>query len=953
MRRFLVLPPILFALTPSLLAPSTRAAKNDLSLNSNSGVPVASIASPSPSAGASSASKPSADKSATGLSSLPADARGPISEASGKDDSGYWFHPTANGLRGENPRHALRAELTKQGTEIRHHSLRWGLEVRGYGYGDALRRVRPVAPLANANRVEYRRDGMTEWYENGPLGLEQGFTLAHPPGKAKGQAVTVELAIRGDLVAAVEPGRKTLELRTKDGDAALRYTGLKARDATGRDLRSWMEMRGDRLLVRVEDGGARYPVVVDPWIQQAELTASDGTSADFFGGSVAMSGNALVVGASHPFSSAPGQGTAYVFVQSGGIWVQQAELTPSDGEPSDEFGRSVALDGSTLVVGAPFHSASLGQGDQGAAYVFVQNGTTWSQQAELLASDGQEGDLFGFSVAVSGNTAVVGARYHPGGAGPGAAYVFLQNGTAWSQQAELTASDGVAYDGFGSSVAVDGSTAVLGAPYRSYSSSSGNGPGAAYVFVQNGIAWSQQAELTASDGLAYDGFGTSVALDGSTAVLGAACHPASATSCGPGAAYVFVESGGTWTQQQELEASEGVAYDGFGTSVALDGSTAALGAPGHAGQGAAYVFAESGGTWRQQHELEASDGAAGGSFGLAIAANSSTVLVGAPYNNVDKDLGAAYVFGSSGPLYTLSASPGSLGIVTGGQATSTLTITPWNGFSGSVTFSVSELPNGVTAAFNPNPASSNTTMTLTASGTATAGRATILVIGACGSLMQTATLQLTVTAVALATLSSTSLSFANRALDTTSAAQTVTLKNTGEFTVDISSIAFTLGTNFAISSNTCGSTLAVGKTCKVSVTFTPTQLGKLTDTLTFTDSASNSPQTVVLSGTGEAQTTLTPSSHTFPQTKVGDTSAVGKFTLKNNLPTTLTGISYSTASPFAVSTTTCGTTLDSKKSCTIGVVFTPTSKETFTGTLTVIDSASNSPQAASLSGTGD
>jgi FG-GAP repeat/Abnormal spindle-like microcephaly-assoc'd, ASPM-SPD-2-Hydin len=956
MRRFRVLPPVLFALVPSLLAPSTRAAKNDLALSSNSSVPVASLASPRRSAAPSSANKPSVDKSATGLSSLPADAQGPISGALGKNDSGYWFHPTANGLSGENPRHALRAELTKQGTEIRHHNLRWVLAARGYGYGDALRRFRPVAPQANANRVEYRRDGTTEWYENGPLGLEQGFTLAHPPGKAKGQALTVELAIHGDLVAVVGPGRKTLELSTKDGEAALRYTGLKARDATGRDLRSWIEMRGDRLLVRVDDGGARYPVVVDPWIQQAELSASDGTSADFFGWSVAMSGNTLVVGANHPFSSSPGQGTAYVFVQSGGIWVQQAELTPSDGEPSDEFGRSVALDGSTLVVGAPFHPVSLGQGDQGAAYVFVQNGTTWSQQAELLASDGQEGDLFGFSVVVRGNTAVVGARYHPAGSGPGAAYVFVQNGTTWSQQAELTASDGVANDGFATSVALDGTTAVFGAPYHSFSSSSGNGPGAAYIFVQNGTTWSQQAELTASDSVAYDGFGYSVALEGSTALFGAACHPASATSCGPGAAYVFVENRGTWTQQQELEASEGVAHDGFGTSVALDGSTAVFGAPGHAGHGAAYVFAESGGTWSQQTELTASDGTAGGSFGLAIAVNSSsTVLVGAPYNNVgaNKDVGAAYVFGSSGPLYTLSASPGSLSVVTGGQATSTLTITPWNGFSGSVAFSASELPNGVTAAFNPNPATSNTTMTLTAKGTATAGTATMLVIGASGNLTQTATLQLTVTAVALATLSPTSLSFDDQALDTTGAAKTVTLKNTGAFAVDISSIAFALGTNFAISSGTCGSTLAVGKTCKMSVTFTPTQLGKRTDTLTFTDSASNSPQTVVLSGTGEAQTTLTPSSHTFPKTKVGDTSAAYTFTLRNNLPTALTGISYSTASPFAVSTTTCETTLDSKKSCTISVMFTPGSEETFTGALTVTDSASNSPQVASLSGTGD
>jgi trimeric autotransporter adhesin len=145
----------------------------------------------------------------------------------------------------------------------------------------------------------------------------------------------------------------------------------------------------------------------------------------------------------------------------------------------------------------------------------------------------------------------------------------------------------------------------------------------------------------------------------------------------------------------------------------------------------------------------------------------------------------------------------------------------------------------------------------------------------------------------------------------------------------------------------------VNKTCKVSVTFTPTTLGALSDTLSFTDNATGSPQTVSVSGTGEVQASLTPASHTFPKTKVGDTSAAYKFTLKNNLPTTRTGISYSTTAPFAVSTSTCGTTLDSKESCTISVTFSPTATGKATGTLSVSDSANNSPQTASLAGTGD
>jgi nucleoside-specific outer membrane channel protein Tsx len=607
---------------------------------------------------ASDAGKPSAAKSATGLSSLPEDAQGPISAALGKDDSGYWLRPSAGGFRGANPRQALEAEFTREGAEVRSRNLLWGLETRGYGYGDALRPAKAVAPHANANRVEYRRDGITEWYENGPLGLEQGFTLAHRPGKAKGQALTVELRLRGDLLAEVEAGGRGLELRRKDGEGKLRYTGLSARDATGRELRSWLEVRGDRLLVRVKDAGARYPVVVDPWVQQAELTASDGVANDGFGDSVAVSGSTAVVSSvSHPnSSSSPGPGAAYVFVQSGTTWSQQAELTASDGVAYDGFGFSVAVSGSTVVVGSPFHPYSGSGFGPGAAYVFVQSGTTWSQQAELTASDGAAGDQFGYSVSVSGSTALVGSSLHPNssssGFGPGAAYVFAQSGTMWSQQAKLTASDGAAGDQFGYSVSVSGSTALVGAAFHQV------GPhiaqGAAYVFAQSGTTWSQQAELTASDGAANDGFGVSVAVSGSTALVGSPGHPFSSSSgFGPGAAYVFVQSGTTWSQQAELTASDGVAGDFFGYSVALSGGTALVGAAQHKvgsnlDQGAAYVFAQSGTTWSQQSELTASDGAAGDQFGYSVSVSGSTTVEGASVHQVGPNIGqgAAYVFGS-------------------------------------------------------------------------------------------------------------------------------------------------------------------------------------------------------------------------------------------------------------------------------------------------------------------
>jgi uncharacterized repeat protein (TIGR03803 family) len=209
--------------------------------------------------------------------------------------------------------------------------------------------------------------------------------------------------------------------------------------------------------------------------------------------------------------------------------------------------------------------------------------------------------------------------------------------------------------------------------------------------------------------------------------------------------------------------------------------------------------------------------------------------------------------------------------------------------------------------------------------------------------------------VALApTFAPATLGFGNQAVDT-SATKAVTIKNvnTGMATLDLTSFTVTGSTEFAISGNKCGATVAPGKSCVVSITYTPSALGAEAATLSIADNGPNSPQKVPLSGTGVVQAALTASSVIFPKTKVGTTSAAKNVTLKNNLPTALTGISYATAAPFAISTSTCGTTLNGKASCTISVTFSPTATGTVKGTLTVRDSANNSPQTSGLSGTGD
>jgi trimeric autotransporter adhesin len=604
----------------------------------------------------------------SGLSSLPAAAQGSISAALGKDDSRYWPHAAAGSLHAKNPQHALAANFTRHGVEISSNAARWDFALRGYGYGNDLVRTGQASPQARKNRVEYTRGALTEWYINGPLGLEQGFTLAKPPANAKGQPLTVALALSGNLTAATDASGSTLTLKQRDGKAALRVAGLLAHDATGRELQARFALRGGELLLQVDDAGAQYPLVVDPFVQQAELTALDGAANDHFGYSVAISGDgstALVGAPYHTVSGNSNQGVVYAFTFSAGSWTQQPDLTASDGAFGDYFGSSVALsnNGTTALIGALGHTVN--GNNQGTAYVFTFLSGNWTQQ-ELTATDGAPGDAFGSSAALSGDgtTALVGAPAHNN---QGAAYVFTLLGSSWVQQQELTASDITTGDSFGSSVALGGdATALIGAGYHAVNGNSYQG--AAYVFALSGSNWAQQQELTASDGAADDLFGSSVAVapSGTTALVGAPLATINGNSYA-GSAYVFTLSGSNWTQQQELTA--GGADEGFGNSVALAGSgtTALVGATlasvnGMSDQGAAYAFTLSGGTWTLQQELTAADGTANDYFAnsVALSNDGTTAIVGALDHTVvgNSSQGAVYVWNT--PSSQLIASPASL-----------------------------------------------------------------------------------------------------------------------------------------------------------------------------------------------------------------------------------------------------------------------------------------------------
>lgn len=368
--------------------------------------------------------------------------------------------------------------------------------------------------------------------------------------------------------------------------------------------------------------------VLDPVVQQAYLKASNRDIDDFFGYSVAASGETIVVGAPYENSKAkgvdgnqldnskPDSGAVYVFSRSSGQWIQQAYLKPSNTGTGDSFGWSVAISGDSLVVGAPDEDSNAvgvnGAGnndfsnDSGAAYVFVRNGSSWTQQAYLKASNTGDQDHFGGTVAISGDTIVVGAYAEASNAvgvngnqannsSPfaGAAYVFVRHGTTWTQQAYLKASNTHFGDRFGTAVAVSGDTIVVGAQYEQSKAEGVNGDqsddslayaGAAYVFTRVLDVWSQQAYLKASNTDAYDRFGWAVAVDGDTIVVAAPNERSSATGVdgnqldestpGAGAVYVFDRTGTTWSQQAYLKASNTGALDAFGH--ALDVSKNAL-----------------------------------------------------------------------------------------------------------------------------------------------------------------------------------------------------------------------------------------------------------------------------------------------------------------------------------------------------------------------------------------
>ena len=325
------------------------------------------------------------------------------------------------------------------------------------------------------------------------------------------------------------------------------------------------------------------------WLPEAKLIAPDGTAGDLFGLKVAISGKVAVCGADSDDALGIDSGSVYVFRRHGSHWVPEAHLVAPDGTGGDRFGVSVAVDQGLIIVGA-FGDDELGS-SAGAAYIFRFRGTGWTPEAKLLASDGSPGSLFGRSVAISGRTVVVGAdEQDTQGSDAGAAYVFTRIGNQWVQQARLLAADGSAGDRFGAAVAAGRDTVLVGARFHD---GVAENAGAAYLFRRHADGWLQEAQLLPGEGDIGDRFGSSVALRGGMALVGADLDDDRGVNAG--AAYLFRRHPSGWVQSAKLVADDGADHDNFGRSVAVGHGVVVVGSPLDddlgSESGSVYVFA--------------------------------------------------------------------------------------------------------------------------------------------------------------------------------------------------------------------------------------------------------------------------------------------------------------------------------------------------------------------------
>jgi hypothetical protein len=595
-----------------------------------------------------------------GLSSLPLAAQGVVSAALGNANEAYRVKWSGDGYRAVNPAQHLHARFGRGDVHVLSGGVRLGLRLSAIGYGGWLAAMAPVAPRAKGDRVVYTRPGLSEWYTNGPLGLEQGFTLTRAPAGERSRPLTLSLTLSGDTHATVDADGHGLTLTASAG-SSLAYNDLLATDARGRALHAWITSQAGRVLLHVDTHGARYPLRIDPVIQLGDmlvqqgskLTGKEETGEGQFGYSVALSpnGNIALIGAPADNKKV---GAAWAFERSGGKWGPGVKLTGKEETGEGEFGYSVALSPygntgpTTALIGGPGDNKKAG-----AAWVFNGAGESWTQQGAKLTGKEETGEgQFGYSVALSssGSTGLIG--------GPadnkkvGAAWAFVLSESKWAQQgSKLTGKEETGEGQFGYSVALSYNeyTALIGGPGDNKKA------GAAWEFGYTEGKWTQDAKLTGKEEIGEGQFGYSVASAVSLEGLG----PTALLIGGPGdnkkhgAAWMFTESKGV-LQSTKLTAEEETGEGEFGYSVALSSNwnTALIGGPAdNKKAGAAWVFTCFEGTCTKQGEKLVGSGETGeGELGGAVtlSANGNTALMGGFLDN--KGTGGAWVYVTSSKL---------------------------------------------------------------------------------------------------------------------------------------------------------------------------------------------------------------------------------------------------------------------------------------------------------------
>lgn len=380
------------------------------------------------------------------------------------------------------------------------------------------------------------------------------------------------------------------------------------------------------------------------WSEQ-KVTAPDGTANTYFGTAAAVSGPFALIGA---YGDHNYRGAAYIEAKTGSLWTETQKIVADDGLAEDEFGYRVAIQPSQIFVTA--YNATIGTNTaQGSAYVFESNFgfDDWTQVQKLTADDGAIFDNFGQSIAIDSNVLVIGANGATIGdqGAQGAAYVFVNDGSSWTQVQKLIADDGDTVDNFGVSAAIGLDTIFIGSPYAAVNGHANQG--AVYVFETSASGWTQVDKLTASDGAANDSFGMSMSLDGSTLVIGAT------GADGHGAAYVFQGFNGTfWKETQKLVADDAAPFDNFGDAIGVSGSEVLIAADvatvdGNTSRGAGYLFSTPDGlTWTQTHKFVASDGTTDDFLGAAAAYDGETAILSSPHPVINGHAwqGAAYFY---------------------------------------------------------------------------------------------------------------------------------------------------------------------------------------------------------------------------------------------------------------------------------------------------------------------